>query len=274
MSTASATPLAHGRSCEVFALGADRVVKLSLPGIPAAEVEREIRDSIVVHELGLTPLRCYGPIEQDGRRGIVFDRMEGVALTSLAERNPLRLPAVGRMLGAEHARVHAAQTDRLQDVRALAGSLVDAAPLDALDAAERETLRERIAALPVGRSVLHLDFHPQNVFDRHGERIVIDWQSAAVGPSFVDVAMTRFLFTEAELFPGISAWQRTLYGALRRLMFRFYLSEYRARTGMTDADIDRGELAALTVRLALLDVASERTWILGRIRTLLAEPPR
>ena len=231
--------IARGRSCEVFPYGEGLVVKLSLPGTDSALVDRELRDTETVHAVGATPVRTHGEVEIDGRRGIVLDRIDGIALTAIAERNPLRLAQVGRMLGAEHARVHSTHSNRLQDVREFAAGLISTAAFDALTADERDLLRDRLRALPTGDAVLHLDFHPQNVF-RAGEDIVtIDWQSAAAGPPAADVAMTRYLFTEAELFPGISAIQRVVYGSLRRLMFRYYLAEYMARTGMTTAEIGR-----------------------------------
>jgi hypothetical protein len=262
--------IARGRSCEVFPYGEGLVVKLSLPGVDPAFVDRELRDTETVHAAGATPMRTHGEVEIDGRRGIVLDRMDGIALTAIAERNPLRLGAVGRMLGAEHARVHSTRSDRLEDVREFAAGLVDTTPFAELTSDERDRLRAHLRALPAGDAVLHLDFHPQNVF-RVGEEIVtIDWQSAAAGPPAADVAMTRYLFTEAELFPGISTVQRVVYGSLRRLMFRSYLAEYTARTGITTAEIDRWDLAARTLRLGLLDIASERDGLIAGIRRGLA----
>ena len=113
-------PIARGRSSEVFADGPERVVKLYFAGADEAEVDREVRDSLTVHALGITPVRCLGRVERDGRHGIVFDRIDGIPLTAVAERNILRLPEVGRTLAAEHVAVHAAHTSDLQDVRELA----------------------------------------------------------------------------------------------------------------------------------------------------------
>ena len=120
MSAVGSRPIARGRSAEVFADGDDRVVKLAFGGIDAGEVAQEIAASRLAYELGITPVRCHGGVEMDGRHGIVFDRIDGIPLTAVAERNILRLPQVGSTLAAEHLFVHRARTDRLPDVRELA----------------------------------------------------------------------------------------------------------------------------------------------------------
>ncbi|QTI69158.1 phosphotransferase family protein [Gordonia polyisoprenivorans] len=266
----TATPgrqLATGRTADIFEWGPDRVVKVFTGALDDAAIATEVRDSIEANTLGITPIRCHGIAAlDDGRDAIVFDRLDGVALTTVAERRPYRIPAVARMLAAEQARIHAARSDVFPDVREVAVSLLDTAPLSDLDDTERDTLRRRIRALPSGDSVLHLDFHPLNVFEHDGGLATIDWQSAAVGDPAADVAATSLLFTEAELFPGISALQRVVYQSVRRVMLRFYLTEYRRRTGIGPERIAPWMTTARILRLGWLNVESERTDLLARIR--------
>jgi hypothetical protein len=262
--------LARGRSSEVFAATPGRVVKLYFAGASEEEVDREVRDSMTVRDLEITPVRCYGRIELHGRLGILFDRIDGVPLTTLAERNILRLPEVGRTLAAEHATVHAATTHDLQDVRELAVAQLETPAFDTLSSTERDALVTHLRSLPAGDAVLHLDFHPQNVFVLAGRNVVIDWQTAAAGDPAADVALTRLLLREAELFPGTSLPMRIVYAAVRRILLRHYLAEYLRRTALTVADLDRWAIAARVLRLGLLDVASERDRMLSGIRRELA----
>lgn len=270
MSVVGSRPIARGRSAEVFADGDDRVVKLAFPGVDAAEVAQEVAASRLAYELGITPVRCHGDVEVDGRHGIVFDRIEGVPLTAVAERNILRLPQVGSTLATEHLFVHRARTDRLPDVRELAVVQLDTPALSALTPAERDAVARRIRALPAGDAVLHLDFHPQNVFVLAERNVVIDWQTAVAGQPAADVALTRLLFREAELFPGTSAPMRVVYGAVRRILLRFYLRSYLRAGTVSVADLDRWEIAARVLRLGLLDIPSERERMIAGIRADLA----
>jgi aminoglycoside phosphotransferase (APT) family kinase protein len=257
--------LAHGRSADVHDLTAGMVAKVYRDDWPDDAIAREVEDATAAFELGLTPIRCHGRTDADGRRAVAFDRVEGVALTTVAERNPLRMGHVARSLAREHVRIHRAAGDRFPDVRDVAADLVGTTPFAELSARTRADLLDHLASLPAGESVLHLDFHPMNVF-RHGSGIAtIDWQSTACGDPAADVAMTRLLFTEAELFPGASRVQLLVYGAARQAMGRGYLREYLAATGMTTARVDRWATAARVLRLGMLDIPSERERLLRGI---------
>ena len=261
--------VAHGRSADVHSLTTATVVKIFHDDWPEEAIDREVEDATAAFDLGLTPIRCHGRTDADGRRAVVFDRIEGVALTTVAERNPLRMGRVARALAQEHARVHRVPSDRFPDVRDVAADLVGTAPFAALTARERGALLDHLASLPDGDSVLHLDFHPMNVFRHGGGIATIDWQSTACGDPAADVAMTRLLFTEAELFPGASRAQLLVYGAARGAMGRMYLTEYLRVTGMTTARLDQWATAARVLRLGMLDIPSERERLVRGIRSVI-----
>jgi len=68
---------------------------------------------------------------------------------------------------------------------------------------------KRLHALPVlpglrepfgpGPSILHLDFHPDNVMLTADGPVVIDWPNAAVGPSAADVAHSWLILATTEV---------------------------------------------------------------------------
>lgn len=258
--------VAHGRSADVFELARGKVGKKYHDAWSDAAIDREVADAQTAYDLALTPIRCHGRVPVGDARVVAFDRVDGVALTTVAERNILRMPRVARALAAEHARIHRARTDAFPDVRVIAADQVHTSALAGLSPIEKTRLLDHLASLPSGDRPLHLDYHPLNVFQHAGGYATIDWQSTAIGDPAADVAMTRLLFTEAELFPGASALQRAVYGAARSTMGRLYLREYQAITGMTDAAIDRWTTAARVLRLGLLDIPSERESLLAGIR--------
>lgn len=264
--------IATGRTAEVFDWHDGLVVKKFSDAVPHDEIELELRDATLAFEAGLTPLRCHGIVVlDDGATGLVFDRLDGVALTTVAERDLRRIPEVSRTLAREHARLHGVTVPGLPDVRTTAVALLDTAPLAALTDAERAALARLALSLPAGDAVLHMDFHPLNVFE-HGEgHAVIDWQSTMAGPPAADVAMTRLLFSEAELFPGITPLQKALYQTVRRIMFGYYVKEYRRATGLRPSEIDDWMTVARIVRLGRLDIESERSALLARLRAAARE---
>jgi aminoglycoside phosphotransferase (APT) family kinase protein len=268
-------PMATGRTSDIYPWGEAKVLKVfrdSRNDTAVAAIDKEVHDSIEVHTLGITPIACHGKLLlDDGRVGIIFDRVAGDPLTTVAERRPYRIPAVARSLAREHARIHSHRSTAFTDIREVAVDLLDSEPLSALTEQERTAVRRRIRALPGGDSVLHLDFHPLNVFEHDGGLATIDWQSTAAGVPAADVAATRLLFTEAELFPGISALQRVVYQSVRRVMLHFYLAEYQKLSGIDSADIDPWMIAVRVLRLGWLDVESERDDLLRRIRADIEE---
>ncbi|MFT4041550.1 MAG: phosphotransferase [Gordonia sp. (in: high G+C Gram-positive bacteria)] len=259
--------IATGRTSDIFEWVPGQIIKVLKPTAPSGTIEKEVHDSVTAYALGITPIRCYGEVVlDDGRRGVAFDRVTGDALTTVAEKRPYLIPAVGRILAREHAAIHATHSSDFRDIRDVATDLLDTGPLAPLSETDRAALRRYLQSLPGGDSVLHLDFHPLNVFEHNDATATIDWQSTASGHPAADVAATCLLFTEAELFPGISAFQKVLYQSVRRIMLGFYLREYRRITGMDSAATEQWMTAARILRLGWLNVDSERDHLLTLIR--------
>ena len=144
--------LAKGRDADVFALGADRVVRrLRRPFdlVPEAEVMEHVR-------------RAGYPVPRVWRVGpgeIVLDRVEGPTMADDVARRPWRAARHGRELGRLHGALH------------------------------RISAPAALRPHPEGGSaVLHLDLHPQNVILGPDGPVVIDWSNARRGPGAADVA--------------------------------------------------------------------------------------
>lgn len=262
--------LATGRTAEILALPEtpDRVLKLFLAGVPAADVAAERERTAVAADAGLTSVRCHAQVRIGDRDGLVLDRLDGVSLTKVGERNPLRIRQTARELARLQARMHAVAAPGLPDVRAVVRDLLDAPPLAFLGAAERAAAEALVAALPGGDRLLHLDFHPENVFATPGGPVIIDWQTALRGAPAADVAASTFLLVEAELWPGTPRLKELAFGLVRRTFHRAWLGEYRAQTGIADAEIARWRVPALVLRLGW-DIEGERAQLQAALRRAL-----
>ncbi len=69
--------LGYGRTAQIFLWGDDQIIKLFREDWPLHLVEEEARISKAVHETGLPVPGVEGILELDGRRGIVYERVEG-----------------------------------------------------------------------------------------------------------------------------------------------------------------------------------------------------
>lgn len=266
------TQIGHGRTSVVYTYDEGRAVKL----YPAVEdrdgIEQEARAATLIHELGVPSVRCDGLVEQDGQLGIVFERLDGPSFSEVAERDLRQFAPVCRDLADCHARQHQARTtDQLPDVRELAAGLLSSPGLRDLTPAEVELVQAYLTALPAGDQVLHLDFHPQNVYRHRDGWAIIDWHSACRGPAAADVAMSVILMSEVELFPGTPALKLVLYQLVRRLMLRLYRARYLKLTPVTASEIEQWLLCARLLRLGLLNIESEHARILRKVRRQLQE---
>ena len=133
-----------GAMSEVFAWDEGRVVKLFLAAYDFA-VERELECARAVNEAGVASPAVHEVVEVDGRRGIVYDRVDGPTLLDQllrAERSPRD---VGRTLAGVHLAMHAVAVPGLADLAAVIRA------------------QDPNAEVPAGDIVFHGDFHPGNV---------------------------------------------------------------------------------------------------------------
>lgn len=159
--------IGSGRSADVYALGAEWVVRRY----------RSARDTAAETAV-MRRLASYGyPLPAPGPgpfapREMVVRRVTGPTLArSLAD---------GDTSAVEGAALLAGLLNRLHGLPAPEGA-------------------------PAGHRLLHLDLHPENVLLSPTGPVVIDWESAAVGPPGLDWASSALILAEASLRLDVAA---------------------------------------------------------------------
>lgn len=160
--------LARGRDAEVFALGADRVVR-RMPDPRDLTVESEVMEHVRAAGFPVPRVWRVAPGE------MVMDRIAGPTMLDDLGQHPWRVGRHARTLADLHRRLHA----------------IDAP----------EGLREHPLA---GPSVLHLDLHPGNVILAPSGPVVIDWTNTRRGAGGADAALTWILMAAFEREPAES----------------------------------------------------------------------
>lgn len=270
-------PLVIARSAAIYAWPEQRILKLFHASVSTTEAQRERRNATEAHSLEVTQVRCFDEVQVEGRYGIVMSRLDGCTLTKSTDANPLNLLRIPGTLARLQAQLHSAHTTELQDVREVIAAQLDHAAMAFLSTTERETMRRHLLQLPDGQALLHMDFHTDNILVSGNDATVIDWATAARGDAGADLAMTCFLFNEAELFPGITRFQAWLYNVLRKGIYRGYARRYRALRGLSqaqfEATIARWYLPALIFRLASWQAPTEVQPLQAKIRAGIARLP-
>lgn len=258
------------RSAELFDWEPSKVLKLFHPGFSADAAHWEKVNLQEAFTLGVTQVRCFGEVEVDGRRGLILQKVAGKTLTSWADTNPLNFFALPKTLARLHAQVHGGNAPKLRDIKTILDQCLSMPSMDFLSSSDKEALKGYIARLPDGNTLLHLDFHTDNILKSRESETVIDWATAAKGAVGADLAMTYFLFNEAELFPGITRFQEILYNTARKFIYRRYFQHYLALRGLNAdevmSQIQAWYLPIVVYRLATWQASTEISRLQKKIK--------
>jgi aminoglycoside phosphotransferase (APT) family kinase protein len=262
------TPLATGRTAEVFAWGEGRVLKLFRPGWGPDAAAREVELARAIYAAGVPSPRADEIAEVAGRAGVIYERIIGPSMLAELVAHPWRLAALARTLGEVHAAIHAHAFPGLPRLPEQLAQRIAAAPHlpDAHRAAARTALDALAQSPGAAATLCHGDFHPDNVLLSGRGPLVIDWENATLGDPMADVARTLLLVRASEVSIASAAGR-----AVRRAQAATLLSGYlRAYGRMRPLDLARlatWELPITAARLAE-GIAEERAYLLARVRRL------
>jgi len=216
-------PLAAGRTAEIYAWGEHQVLKLYHDWFPSRAIDLEARISCIVQDAGL-PVPAVGDlVEVNGRRGLVYERLEGVSMFATLVARPWNIIRFGHLTAELHAAMHAVQAppDLPTQRERLKRAIERATALP--DELKRKTLAI-LETLPEGDRLCHGDLHPENILMTPRGPIIIDWMTATRGDPIGDVARTVLLMTVGE--PPQGTLIRLLTRLMRGWMRAAYLKRY------------------------------------------------
>ena len=264
MVTEKGPMIARGRTAEVFAWGDNQVLKLFHDWMPATGVEREAQSTRLVHDAGLPAPAVEGVVEVDGRRGIVFERVEGPSMLKVLITKPWKMPKLARTLAELQAAMHSCEVPELPSLRGIVEEIIRDSVL--LSADTREALLKVLEQLPDGNAVCHGDFHPDQVIMSPRGPIIIDWSNALQGNPLADVARTSFILQMGDV-PSFVAGQ-WLIKAVRAWFHSVYLKRYLRLRPASREEIAPWELLSAVARLSD-GIAEEKELLLALIEARL-----
>ncbi len=215
----------------------------------------------IVHAAGL-PAPAVGEIvEINHRRGLVYERIDGVSILDVLFAKPWQVTQLAREFAQVQAAIHACRAPELPTQRADLESAIRAAhalPPDLKAAALRW-----LADLPGGDTLCHGDLHPGNVMRTSHRAVVIDWIASTRGNPIADVARTLLLLTIGNP-PGIRA--RVFMSFLRRSFCATYLHRYFELRPAGRTQIAAWQPVIAAARLNE-NIAGEQAILLARVKT-------
>lgn len=189
----ASVPIAEGRTAEIHIWDDRLILKLYREWCPPDWVEYEAQVAGAVYTAGVPSPEPGEIVEVDGRRGLLYERLEGVSMLQDMNARPWMLWKHARSLAELQAGIHQksitglrSYKDRLRYDIGTAAQVADAL---------RKKLLVTLDALPDGANLCHGDYHPGNVFLTSEGPIVIDWMTACSGSPWADVARTSMILS-------------------------------------------------------------------------------
>jgi uncharacterized protein (TIGR02172 family) len=216
--------IGKGFNSNVYAWGHGQVLKLFHNWVTPAKIEREFISTRAIHATGLPVPAVYELVELEGKRGIIFERLDGISVMQYVQSKPWEMFRLTRHLAELHAQIHrCACPSELPSQRDWIAERLEAVDLPE---EEKEAVRRRLAELPDGNAICHGDFHPENVLLTQRGLVVIDWDTATRGHPLGDVACTSRLIQTAQLPSWAPRFMHLLVKCSRVLLHRTYLKRY------------------------------------------------
>lgn len=217
------TPIAQGRTAEIYLWDDHHVLKLYRDWCPSDWVEYEARIAGAVYEAGIPSPAIGEIVEVNGRRGLTYERLDGISMLRDMSARLWRLFQHARLLADLQVQINQksivglpAYKDRLR---------YDILNTEHLKAALRDKVLARLDILPDGQNVCHGDYHPDNVIITKAGPIIIDWMTACSGSPGADVARTSLILSIGAKRAGRQV--NPIIRAAINLYLRTYLNRYQ-----------------------------------------------
>src|SRR5512133_3000895 len=192
-STQLSAPIALGRTSEIYDWKDGTILKLYYDWCPPNWLEHEARVARVIVDAGIPTPAVGETLEINGRRGIVYERVQGVSMLQDLNAHPWTILRHARALADLQMQYQQICVPGLIPYRASLRYSITNAPH--LPGDERAGVLKLLDALPAGEGLCHGDFHPGNIIISPRGPIVIDWMTAVSGSPWADVARTSLLLT-------------------------------------------------------------------------------
>jgi Ser/Thr protein kinase RdoA (MazF antagonist) len=245
MKTSLSTPIAEGRTADVYSWDAAHILKLYRDWCPSEWVEYEARVAHAISEAGIPSPAAGEIVEVGGRRGLIYERLEGRSMLQELNMRPWTCLQHAQRLAELQVKINALSIEDLPSYKDGLGHSIRRVPY--LSDALRHKALALLDALPDGGNVCHGDYHPGNVILTIQGPVAIDWMTAKAGSQWADVSRTCLLLSIGAKSAGRQV--RPAVRILIRLFHRVYLGRYMTLSPDSRKELERWGPVTAAARL-------------------------
>lgn len=178
-----------GNTASVYEWEEGKVVKLFNQEYPDDAVENEYYNAMLIRDMDFTKPKAYEVISIEGRKGIIYDKVEGESLQDWVMRTR-DVQQCASYMAKLHKTIIQNNISNAADYKDF---LKQHIPHALLTADEQKNLLQMIDKLPDGNTLCHGDFHPGNIIMSGENTYIIDFMNICHGDYLYDIARTVFL---------------------------------------------------------------------------------
>jgi uncharacterized protein (TIGR02172 family) len=255
------SPIAYGRTAEIYAWHNDQVLKLFYDWFDPDDIQYELQIARAVQACGLPVPRVGEIIRVNGRNGLTYQRIGGVSMLEMLSRKPWNTFSYARVMAEMHAQMHASaiQAD-IPSLRQRITYKVNHA--EALASDQRMKILTLLDTMPVGNRLCHGDYHPGNILVTRQGKVIIDWIDSTLGNPLADLARSTIIAIGAIETNQIKSPFMKL---LIRIFHKGYIHRYFSLQPGGEAEYSRWLPIIAAARLSE-NIPELEAWLVGQVK--------
>lgn len=230
--------IAKGANGAVYRYDDETILKTYFAKDALPEIKQERENARKAFVLGINTAIPYGIVRVDDGYGTVTELLNAVSVTKLIRNNPDDLSEAAKYYIDMLKSIHAIQVEdgEVPDMKETALAWAEfVAPH--LPEEQGKKLRALIEAVPKRNTLMHGDYHTNNIMVQNGEPLLIDMDTLCMGhPVFELGSMFNAFLGYSELDHQVTV---NFYGYTHETAEKFWDMALKAYLGTEDAEICR-----------------------------------
>ena len=180
--------IARGGNGAVYRYDPETVIKVYYNPDALPEIEQERKNARKAFVMGVNTAIPYGIVRVGDGYGTLTELLNATPITKMILQDPEHLDEPVRYYADTIRQMHSIEVEpgELPDLKQQVLGWADFVK-DVLSAQSAAKLRTLIEALPDSRTLLHGDYHTNNVMIQNGEAILIDMDTLSVGHPILEL---------------------------------------------------------------------------------------
>ena len=221
--------IARGTNGEIYRLDRENIIKVFKESVPIEDVERESKLASQALIAGIPTAIAYSAVMVNDRYGIMFELINADSLSTTLKENPDEYDTYTDKYTEMFKKIHSIKGDaaRFLNIKDIYYRAIDHCR-DHYSEEDIGKLRALVGSVPDTGTLIHGDYHPNNIMVQDGELILIDMGDMTIGhPIFDFLATAATQVNLVKLSPEYAEYHTRMPAELitktwRRLMDNYF----------------------------------------------------